>query len=131
MNYNLSEAHIKIIKVILTIWTIVISTVTLANIFVFVSKGIYTHPIMFFACILTITSYINVYRFFSMVYSSNQITRLQLKIWSILFARGIFFSCLFFAIYVQNIFGIIFFALTYLGTFFCNHYLVKAGVNEK
>lgn len=131
MNYTLSEAHIKIIKVILTIWTIVISTVTLANIFVFVSKGIYTHPIMFFACILTITSYINVYRFFSMVYSSNQITRLQLKIWSILFARGIFFSCLFFAIYVQNILGIIFFALTYLGTFFCNHYLVKAGVNEK
>ncbi len=132
MNDLLSKSHIKILKVILSIWTAVVTAVTLSTILVFVSKGGYNHPIVLFACILAITSYINTYRFFSMVYDNNgQISLLQLKIWSMMFVRGIFVACLYLAIYVQNILGIIFFALTYLGTFFCNHYLIKAGKNGK
>lgn len=113
MNDLLSKSHIKILKVILSIWPVVVTAVTLSTTLVFVSKGGYNHPIVLFACILAITSYINTCRFFSMVYDNNrQISLLQLKIWAMMFVRGIFVSCLYLAIYVKNIWGIIFFALT-------------------
>ena len=132
MNYILSKSHIKMLKIILGIWTAIISALTVSTICVFVSKGGYNHPIVFFACILAITTYINVYRFFSMVYdNNNQISLLQLKVWSMLFVRGVFVSCVYLSFYAMNILASISFSLAYIATFFCNYYLTKAVNNEK
>ncbi len=132
MNYTLSKSHVKMLKVVLSIWAVIVTALTLSAIIVFFSKGAYSHPFTFFVYIFAITSYINIYRFFSMVYDSgNQISLLQFKIWLMIFVRGGFGSLLYLSIYVQNILGIIFFTLTYLGTFFCNYYLTKAVNNEK
>lgn len=132
MNDLLSKSHTKILKIILSIWAAIISALTVSTIFVFVSKGGYNHPIVFFACILAITTYMNLYRFFSMVYdNNNQISLLQLKVWSMLFVRGVFVSCVYLSFYVMNIIAIIFFSLAYIATFFCNYYLTKARNSEK
>lgn len=127
MNYNLSESHIKLLKLLITIWSVIITILTLSVSFVFICKGGYNHPFLLFAYILTITSYINTYRFYRMMHDHNrQINSLQLKVWAMLFVRGIFVACLYLSFYVQNILGITFFLLAYLATFFCNHFIIKA-----
>lgn len=132
MNYNLSEAHIKLLTVLVIIWSAIITTLTLSISFVFISQGGYNHPFLLFAYILTITSYINAYRFYCMMHTHNrQINSLQLKVWAMLFVRGIFVACLYLSFYVKNILGIIFFLLAYLATLFCNHFIIKARKNEK
>lgn len=132
MNYNLNKSHIKMLKIIINIWASIITILALLAIFVFVSQGGYNHPFLFFVYIFAVSFHINVYRFYKMLYNNNhQINLLQLKIWSMLFTRGVFFSCLYLAFYAKNILGIIFFSLTYLLTFVCNHYLLKAQKNEK
>lgn len=130
MNYILNKSYIKMLKLLVNLWTVIITILTLSISFVFVSQEGYNHPLLFFVYILAITSYINVYRFYKMLYNNNhQINSLQLKIWSMLFVRGIFFSCLYLAFYVKNIFGIISFLVAYLLTFVCNYYLIKAKNN--
>lgn len=130
MNYILSEAHIKMLKTIINIWTTIITILTILSIFVFGSKGAYSHPVAFFGYILAITSYINVYRFYRMLYDNqNKISSLQLKVWSMLCSRGVFFSCLYLSFYAKNILGIVSFLVAYLLTFVCNHYLIKANNN--
>lgn len=127
MNYNLSESHIKLLKILVTIWSVIITILTLSVSFVFICKGGYNHPFLLFAYMLVITSYINTYRFYRMMHDHNrQINSLQLKVWAMLFVRGIFVACLYLSFYVQNILGITFFLLAYLATFFCNHFIIKA-----
>ncbi len=127
MNYNLSESHIKLLKILITIWSVIITILTLSVSFVFICKGGYNHPFLLFAYILAITSYINTYRFYRMMHDHNrQINSLQLKVWAMLFVRGIFVACLYLSFYVKNILGITFFLLAYLATFFCNHFIIKA-----
>lgn len=129
MDCILSDFHIKTLKIIVNIWTAIITILTLS--ISFVSQGVYNHPFLFFAYILAITSYINVYRFYKRLYNNNyQISSLQLKIWSMLSVSDIFFSCLYLAFYTTDIFwGIVSFLVAYLATFFCNHYLIKAKNN--
>ena len=128
----LNKSHIKVLKLMLNIWTAIITILALLATFVFVSQGGYNHPFLFFVYIFVISFYINTYRLHRMTYDNdNQISLLQLKVWAMLFVRGIFASCLYLAIYAMNIFGIIFFSLTFLATFFCNHYLKKAIDIEK
>ena len=104
MNYNLSEAHIKLLTVLVIIWSAIITTLTLSISFVFISQGGYNHPFLLFAYILAITSYINAYRFYRMMHVHNrQINSLQLKVWAMLFVRGIFVACLYLSFYVKNI----------------------------
>ena len=130
MNYILSKAHIKMLKIIVNIWVVIITALTIAASFVFISQDGYNHPFLFFEYLLAITSYINIYRFYKMLYDNrNQISSLQLKVWSMLFFRGIFMSLLYLAIYAKNIFGIISFLVAYLLTFVCNYYLIKAKNN--
>jgi len=81
MNYNLSESHIKLLKILITIWSVIITILTLSVSFVFICKGGYNHPFLLFAYILAITSYINTYRFYRMMHDHNrQINSLQLKV---------------------------------------------------
>jgi hypothetical protein len=130
MNYILSKSHIKMLKIIVNIWAVIITALTIAASFVFISQGGYNHPFLFFEYLLAITSYINIYRFYKMLYNNNhQISSLQLKIWSMLFFRGVFFSCLYLSFYAKNILGIVVFLVIYLLTFVCNHYLIKANNN--
>lgn len=131
-NYKLSNSHIKMLKIILSVWTVIITILTLLMNLVFFSKGGYNHPVLTWSYIFVITTYINVYRFFSMVYdNNNQISLLQLKVWSMLFVRGVFVSYLYLSFYAENILGIISFLVAYLLTFVCNYYLTKAVNNEK
>lgn len=132
MNYNLSEAHIKLLKVLVTIWSAIITILALSISFVFISQGGYNHPSLFFVYILAIISYINAYRFYRMMYGHNrQINSLQLRVWAMLFIIGVFVACLYLSFYVKNILGIIFFLLAYLATFFCNHFIIKVQKSEK
>lgn len=128
MNFTLDKSKVKILKIIIgvftAVWTIIFSWCLWV---LFFSKEAFTEPAVFFPVILAFAIYMNSFRFFKMVKDNNGwISINQLKVWAMLFVRGIFASCLYLAIYAMNIFGIIFFSLTYLATFFCNHYLIKA-----
>ena len=46
MNYNLSEAHIKLLNILVTIWNAIITILTLSISFVFISQGGYNHPFL-------------------------------------------------------------------------------------
>lgn len=95
MDYILSEAHIKLLKVLVTIYIVIITILTLLMSFLFISQGVYFHPVLLIYDILATTSYINAYRFYRMMHYHNRpITSLQLKIWAMLFVRGIFVTCL-------------------------------------
>lgn len=130
MNTVLSKNFIKMLKNIINVWSVIVAIASLSTIFVFVYNGGYNHPIVFFACIFAITSYINVFKFYKMIYSNSQINLLQLKVWAVLLVRGIFISCVFLSFYAMNIFAIAFFLLAYISTFFCNHFLIKAQNDE-
>ena len=129
MDFTLDKSKTKILKIIIGVFTAIwsiIFTWCLWVLFSF-SKEAFTEPATFFPVILAFAIYMNAFRFFKMVKDNNgSISINQLKVWSMLFVRGIFASCLYLAIYAMNIFGIIFFSLTFLATFFCNHYLKKA-----
>ncbi len=132
MDYILSEAHIKLLKVLVTIYIVIITLLTLLMSFLFISLDGYNHPVLLIYYILATTSYINAYRFYRMIhYHNGSINSLQLKIWAMLFVRGIFVTCLYWSFYAKNIQGIIFFLLTYLATFFCNYFLIKAQKSKK
>lgn len=130
MNPTLSKNFIRILKIIVNIWATIVTIITSLTIFVFFYRGGYKHPIVLFVCIFAITSYINVFKFYKMIYSNSQINLLQLKIWAIFLVSGIFISCAYLAFYAMNIFAIAFFLSAYILTFFCNHYLIKVENNE-
>ena len=130
MDYFLSKAHIDMLKILVNIWALIVSTVTIATIFVFISQGGYTHPILLFVCIFAAISCTNVYRFHKIIHANNQICLRQLKVWVLTFVRGIFVSCLYLSLYVKNTFGSILFSFTYLASLFCCYYL-KKGINSQ
>lgn len=122
---------IKLLKIIINIWFIIITTLTIVSIFLFGINDAYSHPIAIFGYILAITSYISIYRFYKMLRDNqNKISLLQFKVWAMLFSRGVSLSCLYLSFYAKNILGITVFGGAYVLTFICNHYLKKA-INEK
>lgn len=131
MNYMLSEAHIKMLKIIIGILTAIITILAIVINFLCISHGVYYHhPTQMFGNLFAITSCISAYRFYRMLHDNrNQISSLQLKIWSMLFVRAECVPLLYLAIYAKHIFGIITFVVCYILTFICNHYLVKAKNN--
>ena len=122
---------IKLLKIIINIWFVIITTLTMASSFLFGINDAYGHPIAVFGYIFAITSYMSIYKFYKMLHGNqNKISLLQLKVWSMLFSRGVSLSCLYLSFYAKNIWGVMVFGGAYFLKFICNRYLKKA-INEK
>ena len=126
MNFMLDNSKTKILKIIIGVFVAVWTIIFIPCLWIIFSTDEYKHPGSIFTIILGLVIYLNAFRFFKMVKDNDgTITALQLKIWLMLFVRGVFASCLNVFIVVKSILYIIVFSLMYIGSLFCEYVLKK------
>ena len=112
MNFMLDNSKTKILKIIIGVFVAVWTIIFIPCLWIIFSTDEYKHPGSIFTIILGLVIYLNAFRFFKMVKDNDgTITALQLKIWPILFVRGVFASSLYVFIVVKSILYIIVFSL--------------------
>ena len=126
MNFMLDNSKTKILKIIIGVFVAVWTIIFIPCLWIIFSTDEYEHLGSIFTIILGLIIYLNAFRFFKMVKDNDgTITALQLKIWLMLFVRGVFASCLYVFIVVKSILYIIVFSLMYIGSLFCEYVLKK------
>lgn len=126
MNFTLDKFKIKTLKKIIGIFTVVWTVIFIPCLWIIFFTDEYKNPVSIFPIILGLAIYLNAFRFFRMVKNNDEtINALQLKIWLLLFVRGIFVSCLYVFIVGKSILYTIVFSLMFIGSLYCEYVLKK------
>lgn len=126
MNFTLDKSKTKILKIIIGVFTAIWTIIFIPCLWIIFFTDEYKHPGSIFPIILGLAIYLNAFRFFKMAKDNGgTINALQLKIWLILFVRGVFVSCLYVFIVGKSILYTIVFSLMYIGSLYCEYVLKK------
>lgn len=126
MNFTLDKSKTKILKIIIGVFTAVWTIIFIPCLWIIFFTDEYKHPGSIFPIILGLAIYLNAFRFFKMAKDNDgTINALQLKIWLMLFVRGVFVSCLYASIVGKSILNIILFSLMFIGSLYCEYVLKK------
>ena len=126
MKFTLDKSKTKILEIIIGGFTAVWTIIFIPCLWIIFSTDEYKHPVSIFPIILGMVIYLNAFRFFKMVKDNDgTINAMQLKIWLMLFVRGVFASCLYVFIIVKSILYTIVFSLMYIGSLYCEYVLKK------
>ena len=91
MNFMLDNSKTKILKIIIGVFVAVWTIIFIPCLWIIFSTDEYEHLGSIFTIILGLIIYLNAFRFFKMVKDNDgTITELQLKIWLMLLASGVF-----------------------------------------
>ncbi len=126
MKFTLDKSKTKILEIIIGGFTAVWTIIFIPCLWIIFSTDEYKHPVSIFPIILGMVIYLNPFRFFKMVKDNDgTINAMQLKIWLLLFVRGVFVSCLYVFIVGKSILYTIVFSLMYIGSLYCEYVLKK------
>lgn len=126
MKFTLDKSKTKILEIIIGGFTAVWTIIFIPCLWIIFSTDEYKHPVSIFPIILGMAIYLNAFRFFKMVKDNDgTINAMQLKIWLLLFVRGVFVSCLYVFIVGKSILYTIVFSLMYIGSLYCEYVLKK------
>ena len=127
MKFTLDKSKTKILEIIIGGFTAVWTIIFIPCLWIIFSTDEYKHPVSIFPIILGMVIYLlNAFRFFKMVKDNDgTINAMQLKIWLLLFVRGVFVSCLYVFIVGKSILYTIVFSLMYIGSLYCEYVLKK------